>query len=316
MADRGWTPALFCASIRLMDEKIRVQGREITKDNIELVRRLLEANPSWNRTRLSKELCLLWNWRASNGQLKDMACRTLLSKLERRGYITLPAQQTAGRGSRKVSIPYVPHNTDLVACALSHLEAVSLQLVEYTGLLSLFECLLARYHYLGFHSIVGENMKYMVFDRKENPLACLLFGSAAWKCASRDDFIGWSAETRKANLHLVTNNMRFLILPWIKVPHLASHILGRVARRINSDWMGRYGHPIYLLETFVERDYFQGICYQAANWICVGQTSGRSRNGHPGLKVPIKDIYLYPLTKRFREDLNQGQSRQKGISAE
>jgi hypothetical protein len=147
-------------------------------------------------------------------------------------------------------------------------------------------------------------MKYLVFDRKQNPLACLLFGSAAWKCAPRDDFIGWNVETRKANLHLVTNNMRFLILPWVRVPHLASHILGTVARHISSDWMKKYGHPIYLLETFVERDCFQGICYQAANWICVGQTKGRSRNGHPGLKVPIKDIYLYPLTKRFREALS------------
>jgi len=287
-----------------MSETTTVQGREITKDDIEQVRRLIEANPFWNRTRLSKNLCLLWDWRASNGQIKDMACRTFLSKLEQRGYITLPTQRTAGRGCRKVSIPYVPHKTTPIACSLSDLQPVSLQLVEDIGLLSLFECLLARYHYLGFRTIVGENVKYMVFDREQNPLACLLFGSAAWKCAPRDDFIGWEAETRKTNLKFVTNNMRFLILPWVKVPHLASHILGRVAKRISSDWIAKYGHPIYLLETFVERDCFQGICYQASNWINVGPTSGRSRNGHPGLKVPIKDIYLYPLTKRFREALS------------
>ncbi len=295
-----------------MDETTRVQGREITKDDIELVRRLIEANPPRNRTRLSKDLCLLWNWRASNGQLKDMACRTLLSKLEQRGHIALPKQRTPGRGSWKVSIPDIPHKTAPIACSLSDLEPVSIQLVEDAGLLGLFQCLLARYHYLGFRSTVGENMKYMVFDREQNPLACLLFGSAAWKCAPRDDFIGWNAETRKANLHLVTNNMRFLILTWVRVPHLASHILGRVARRINGDWMKKYGHPIYLLETFVDRDCFQGICYQAANWVCVGQTSGRSRNGHPGLKVPIKDIYLYPLTKRFRDSLSQRADEQEG----
>ena len=295
-----------------MDETTRVQGREITQDNIELVRRLIEADPSRNRTRLSKDLCLLWNWRASNGQLKDMACRTLLLKLEQRGHIILPKQRTPGRGSWKVSIPDIPHKTDPIACSLSDLEPVSIQLVEDAGLLGLFQCLLARYHYLGFRSTVGENIKYLVFDRKENPLACLLFGSAAWKCASRDDFIGWNAETRKANLHLVTNNMRFLVLPWVRVPHLASHILGRVARCISSDWMKKYGHPIYLLETFVERDCFQGICYQAANWINVGQTMGRSRNGHPGLKVPIKDIYLYPLTKRFRDSLSQRAGEQEG----
>ena len=292
-----------------MDEKIRVQGREITKDNIELVRRLLEANPSWNRTRLSKELCLLWNWRASNGQLKDMACRTLLAKLELWGQIILPRPQTPGRGCRKVSIPHVPHKTTPIACSLSDLKPVNIHLVEGIGLLQLFQYLLARYHYLGFRSTVGENIKYIVFDWEQNPLACLLFGSAAWKCAPRDDFIGWDAETRETNLHLVTNNMRFLILPWVRVPHLASHILGRVARRISSDWVGRYGHPIYLLETFVQRGCFQGICYRAANWLLAGQTTGRSRNGHPGLKVPIKDVYLYPLTKRFREELSQRQGK-------
>jgi len=293
-------------------EIIRVQGREITKGDIELVCRLIEANPSWHRTRLSKKLCLLWDWHANNGQLKDMACRTLLSKLEQRGHITLPKQRTAGRGCRKVSIPYVPHKTAPIACSLSELQPVSIQLVEDAGLLSLFECLLAQYHYLGFRSTVGENMKYMVFDREQNPLACLLFGSAAWKCAPRDDFIGWNAETRKTNLKFLTNNMRFLILRWVRVPHLASHILGRAARRISGDWMKKYGHPIYLLETFVERDCFQGTCYQAANWVSVGQTRGRSRNGHRGLKVPIKDIYLYPLTKRFRDSLSQRADEQEG----
>ena len=299
-----------------MNEMTTVQGREITQDDIRLIHRLIESNPSQNRTRLSKQLCLLWNWRASNGQLKDMACRTLLSKLEQRGNITLPKRLTPGRGCLKVSIPYVPHSTASIVCALTDLEPVQIQLVEGASLLHLFQCLLARYHYLGFHSTVGENIKYMVFDHKQNPLACLLFGSAAWKCAPRDEFIGWDAETRKANLHLVTNNMRFLILPWVRVPHLASYILGRVARRINADWMKKYGHPIYLLETFVQRDRFQGICYQAANWICVGQTTGRSRNGHHEPRVPIKDIYLYPLTKRFRDCLSQREAEQKGLKVE
>jgi len=144
----------------------------------------------------------------------------------------------------------------------------------------------------------------MVFDQENSALACLLFGSAAWKIAPRDEFIGWDAHTRKANLHLLTNNMRFLILPWVKVPHLASHILGRVGRRINSDWIKRYNHPIYLLETFVEKECFRGTCYRAANWIYVGQSKERSRNDrYKTLKVPIKDIYLLPLSKRFREFL-------------
>ena len=145
-------------------------------------------------------------------------------------------------------------------------------------------------------------MKYLILDQDARPLACLLFGSAAIKTLPRDQFIGWDQDTRKANLHLITNNMRFLILPWVKVPHLASHILGKVTRRISSDWQRRYAHPIYLLETFVEKKRFQGTCYRAANWICVGESKGRSRNDrYSTLKVPIKDIYLYPLSKRFRE---------------
>ena len=305
-----------------MEGTMPIQGREVTPDDIELIRQVLNANPSWNRTRLSQELCLLWNWRAANGQVKDMACRTLLLKLEQRGHITLPVRQSpSGWGGRNISIPHVPHKTGPIACALSNLKPVHVELVEAcsfdklrtgsersrrdTSLLGLFKCLLSRYHYLGFNCTVGENMKYMVFDREQNPLACLLFGSAAWKNAPRDDFIGWDAAAREANLNLVTNNTRFLILPWVRVPHLASHILGKVARRISGDWMKKYGHPIYLLETFVERDCFRGICYQAANWILVGQTKGRSRNDrHATLKVPVKDIYLCPLTKRFRETLS------------
>jgi len=148
-------------------------------------------------------------------------------------------------------------------------------------------------------------MKYMIFDKEGSPLSCLLFGSAAWKIAARDNFIGWDADTRKTNLNLLTNNMRFLILPWVKVPHLASHILGKVARRIRGDWIKRYSHPIYMLETFVEKERFRGICYQAANWIYVGQTKGYSRsNRYATPKVSIKDIYLLPLIKKFREALN------------
>ena len=279
---------------------MKIQGREVTQEDIELIRRLIEDNPSQRRTPLSKELCLLWNWRAPNGQIKDMSCRSLLLKLEQRGHITLPKRSPAG-GSHRGSIPYVPHKTDPIVCSLRDLEPVSIQLVEDADLLGLFHCLLSQYHYLGFRGTIGENMKYMAFDRQQNPLAGLLFGSAAWKCAPRDDFIGWDAKTREANLQLVTNNMRFLILPWVRVPSLATHILGQVARRISVDWQKKYGHPIYLLETFVERDRFRGTSYQAANWIACSQTKGRSRNDRYGtIKVPIKDVYLYPLAKEFR----------------
>ena len=151
---------------------------------------------------------------------------------------------------------------------------------------------------------VGENLKYMVYSAQDQLLACLLFGSSAWSCAPRDNFIGWDAKSRKLNLIYTTNNTRFLILPWVKIEHLASHVLGLVCKRIASDWQAKYGHRIYLLETFVEKSRFRGTCYKAANWTCVGQTTGRSRNDrYNKLKVPIKDIYLYPLSKNFEEVL-------------
>ncbi len=254
-----------------------IQGRKTTNDDIELVRKLIAANPDWHRTKLSKELCKLWDWRNANGQLKDMACRTFLRKLEQRGYLTLPARRTKGDSAFKSSIPAVAHKTDSITCELKSVTPVTVKSID-KAFLDLFKCLLSRYHYLGFSGTVGQNMKYMVFDKKGDPFSCLLFGSAAWKSAPRDEYIGWSHKTREANINLITNNIRFLILPWVKVPHLASHILGQVARRIGQDWVKKYGHPIYLLETFVEKQRFAGTCYKAANWVCVGQTTGRSRN--------------------------------------
>jgi hypothetical protein len=168
----------------------------------------------------------------------------------------------------------------------------------------LFSCLLSRYHYLGLKNTVGENMKYLVRDRADRPLACLLYGSAAWKTASRDAFIGWAPPIREKNLGYVTNNTRFLILPWVQVPHLASHVLSHVSRRVSDDWEAKYGHPIYLLETFVDRTRFAGTCYRAANWILIGQTKGRTRNDRTrSIEVPVKDIYVYPLRKHFRTAL-------------
>jgi len=232
-----------------------------------------------------------------------MACRSFLLKLEKQGYLRLPPRLCSYRKVRKsLPCPFVPHKTTLIAGKLNCLTPLRIEMVKDKDLLGLFKCLLSRYHYLGFSRTVGENLKYLIFDREDNPVVCLLFGSAAWKTLPRDNFIGWDEARRKANLHLLTNNMRFLILPWVKVPHLASHILGRVARRISSDWINRYSHPIYMLETFVEKERFRGTCYQAANWICVGESKGRSRNDrYKTLKVPIKDIYLYPLSKRFRQ---------------
>lgn len=288
-----------------MIESVVVQGRTISSNDIRLIRRCLSENPSWHRTRLSKELCRIWNWRALNGQFKDMACRSLLLKLEKAGYIALPPRRhPPGNTSRNQPSQYVFHNTSPIQTDLKALTPIQINAVRAPQIKALFNCLLSYYHYMGYHGTVGQNMKYLVADREGNPLACLLFGSAAWKIKPRDSFIGWDVATRKRNIHLITNNQRFLILPWVRVSHLASHILGHITKRISADWMARYGHPIYLLETFVQRDRFRGTCYKAANWIYVGQTKGRTRNDRDhSIRVSIKDIYLYPLSKNFRQDL-------------
>ena len=289
-----------------MEEKRIIQGREITPDDLEIIMQLVSDNPSWNRTRLSRELCRIWHWHRSDGQLKDMACRTLLLKLEGSGYITLPPRQNPSPNQfRKRSKPMVSHQTDGISCNLHDLVPLQIaQVSPRTTDYALFNCLLSRYHYLGHRTPVGENMKYLVQDSRGHPLACVLFGSAAWKTAPRDTFIGWSPPARERNLIQMTNNTRFLILPWVKVKNLASHILSQIARRIATDWLAKYTHSIYALETFVDRSRFRGTCYQAANWIYTGQTQGRTRNDRKRtIQAPVKDIYVYPLTKQFRREL-------------
>lgn len=282
-----------------------IQGRRVTPQDIQWIRRLIEDNRSWHRKRLSIEICQIWNWRTANGQLKDMACRNFLLKLERAGHIRLPPPlKSANNALRNRVIQPVLHQKSPIVAELSALRPIKIAPVQDRWNDELFKTFLSLYHYLGYSGTVGENMKYLAFDRHDTPLACFLFGAAAWKIAPRDAFIGWDAETRRRNLHLLTNNMRFLILPWVRVPHLASHLLGQVARRICADWRNKYGHPIYLLETFVECERFRGVCYQAANWQQVGQTRGRTRNDrYTSIQAPIKDIYLCPFTPNFREVL-------------
>lgn len=294
-------------SVLAMEKIMVIQGRKITPADIHLIKQLLADHPSWNRTKLSRELCKKWQWLREDGQqLKDMACRTLLLKLERTGYIELPPRQALSVNSfRKRSSTLARHSTEDICCSLKTL--LPLKIVQVTPKSDdhpLFNCLLSHYHYLGHRTTVGENMKYLVRDCDNRPLACLLFGSAAWKTAPRDRFIGWDRQRREANLSCLTNNMRFLILPWVKVPHLASHILSLISRRICDDWKEKYNHPVHLLETFVDRTRFLGTCYKAANWILTGQTKGRSRNDRDRtIQVPPKDIYVYPLIKNFQKRL-------------
>ena len=283
-------------------EKV-IQGRSITPEDIAEILSLLGENPSWNRSRLSRELCSRWGWRNGAGRLKDMACRTLLLKLERIGRIRLPPREgVAPNALRNQKIDEVPHDQTPLESDLKVLRPLRIQPVQETDEdLALFKYLLHRYHYLGHRNSVGENLKYLVGDTRGRVLACMLFGSAAWKAKARDAFIGWDAGSRKRNLSFLTNNTRFLVLPWVGVKNLASHILGKVCGRLSADWIDKYGHPIHLLETFVHRERFMGTCYRAAGWIHVGATAGRSRNDpNQMLSVPVKDIYLYPLSADFR----------------
>lgn len=290
-----------------------IQGRHIGPEEMEQVRRLLAARPDWSRWRLSRELASRWEWRNGVGQLKDMAARTLLVKLEQRGWIELPARRQApvNRMRHKrlpdlsLAAPQGP-----IRDPLERLRPLNIS--ECSGpdkipdQRALFEALLHAHHYLSYRSSVGENLQYLVRDAQGHPLACLLFGAAAWQCASRDDYIGWDSAVRAQHLHLIANNTRFLILPWVGVKSLASYILSRIARRLSSDWQTKYGHPIYLLETFVEPHRFRGTAYRAANWVRVGQTQGRTRQDRPEgtwHQAAIKDVYLYPLHRRFRQCL-------------
>ena len=288
-----------------MNREIMCQGRVITKDDIHTINNIIRGNPDWKRTRISRELCKQWNWYTPYGQLRDMAARTMLLKLDKAGLIKLPPSQcshlNAGRGKKKL---IVEHDKTPIICSLKELQPLSVSIVTGGHSLGLFKTYLQNYHYLGLRTTVGENLKYLVYDKNKRPLACVLFGAAAWRIAPRDNFIGWCCKTREANLSLIAGNSRYLILPWIRVPHLASHILAKIAKRLSSDWQDKYAHPIYLLESFIQRNKFTGTSYKAANWQYVGDTQGRGKKDiHKRRLLPVKSIWLYPLTKDFRKRL-------------
>jgi hypothetical protein len=286
-----------------------LQGRRIGAAELEQVRQLLAAHPDWSRRQLSCRLATLWDWRNPAGQLKDMAARTLLLKLEQHGWISLPPRRRVPcNRMRQEQVPLTerPASASPITEPLNALLPLSLTEVSRPGTTQrgLFEALLHQHHYLSHRGTVGENLQYLVCDCHDRPLACVLFGAAAWHCADRDRYVGWDAPTRTQRLHLLTNNTRFLIPAWVRVRHLASYVLSRIAQGLSRHWQNKYGHPIYLLETFVERDRFVGTSYQAANWVCVGQTKGRSRQDRADgtwHQVPIKDVYLCPLHPDFRE---------------
>jgi hypothetical protein len=294
-----------------MNVKLRYRGRSLTEADIAFIRRLIAAHPQASRRALSKKLCEAWQWRQANGTFCDMVCRGLMLKLDRAGYIELPAVRQvnpnplARRAAERKRPPAMLVDTTALCAALGEIRPLQFRQVRHSGEEPLFNSLIERYHYLGYTQPVGEHLKYLVFALNR-PVACLAWSSAPRHLAPRDRFIGWSAKARRQNIGLVAYNTRFLILPFIKVPHLASHILSCMARVLARDWERIYGHPIYFLETFIDPERFRGTSYRAANWVSLGLTTGRGKDDQThNANRPLKEILGYPLLKSFRQRLSE-----------
>ncbi|MCA1596832.1 MAG: DUF4338 domain-containing protein [Chloroflexi bacterium] len=287
--------------------EFKYRGRIITREDILYIRELIATDPGQSRRTLSKKLCEAWQWRQANGAFRDMVCRGLLLMLDRAGQIELPAVKFRPHNPLVRRVPPVPVRIDTtpVESRLDQIQPLKFARVRRTPEEPLFNSLMEQYHYLQYEQPVGESVKYLV-SAQGRPIACLTWSSAPRHLGSRDGYIGWNAEARRRNIRFIAYNSRYLILPWVRIEHLASHILGRMAARISEDWQRMYGHPIYFLETFVDPERFRGTCYRAANWKFLGKTTGRGKQSNS--YVPnrsIKEVLGYPLTKRFRELLGR-----------
>jgi len=290
-----------------MASEWRYRGRVVTADDVASIRQLIAENPGTSRRRLSEKLCEAWQWKQANGALRDMVCRGLLLMLHRAGEIELPPIrfQTLNPFVRRAHPAPMLIDTTPIASALKQLQPIELQQVRRTGDEPLFNSLMEQHHYLKYEQPVGEHLKYLAWAQGR-PIACLAWSSAPRHLGGRDRYIGWSAEARRRNIRFIAYNTRFLILPWVRVPHLASHLLGRMAAILSDDWDRMYGHPIYFAETFIDPGRFRGTCYRAANWRLLGLTTGRGKNDQTNKpNRPIKEILGLPLTPRFREHLTR-----------
>lgn len=284
------------------------RGRVVTEKDIAFIKELIAQNPGASRWALSKKLCRAWNWVQPNGALRDMVCRGLMLGLHRAGHIRLPAKKSYPRNPfvdrqkpEKLQIDQSPLHTEL--SGIRPLEFVQVRRSSHE---KLFNSLVEHHHYLGYCHPVGEQLKYIVYA-KGRPIACLSWSSVPRHIGVRDRFIGWSKDVRTKHLHLMAYNSRFLILPWVRVPHLGSHILARMARILADDWNHFYRHRIHYLETFVDKTRFAGTCYKAANWIYLGDTTGRGKNDQTHKpNRSIKAVWGYPLTRDFRAVLCGG----------
>jgi hypothetical protein len=289
-----------------MSETARYRGRLVTDADVEFIRQLIAAHPTLSRRALSQKLCEAWSWQQQNGRPRDMVCRGLMLALHRAGRIQLPPHQR--RPHNPLAQRAVPAAADVdrtpLDADLRSVAPLRFEQVRRTAYEPLFNSLIQQHHYLGYTQPVGEHLKYLIFVQ-DRPVACSVWSSAPRHLGCRDRFLGWSTDARRRNIHLIAYNQRFLILPWVQVPHLASHVLGHMARTLSSDWQSIYGHPLCYLETFVDPERFRGTCYRAANWIVVGRTTGRGKDDltHRPNRPP-KEILGFPLCRQFRECLS------------
>lgn len=298
---------LLPATVRGMKVKLCYRGRSVTQADIAFIRHLIAEHPTASRRLLSKKLCAAWKWVQPNGALRDMVCRGLMLELYRAGHIELPPVRwvnpnpLARRAAQRRKPVSVLIDSTALFSDLAKIRPLQFHQVRHSAEEPLFDSLLERYHYLGYTQPVGEHLKYLVLALGR-PVACLAWSSAPRHLGARDRFIGWSAQARRQNIRFVAYNSRFLILEWVQVAHMASHILGCMARVLPRDWERLYGHPLYYLETFVDPERFRGTCYRAANWAFLGLTTGRGKDA-PSKRAnrPLKQVLGYPLNKNFRQ---------------
>jgi hypothetical protein len=288
-----------------MDLEIKYRGKIPTTEDVVFINNLIKDNPHESRRTLSVKLCKAWNWTQPNGAFRDMVCRGFMLELHRAGYIQLPAKRCKPNNPlvNRLKPEPIRIDQDPISTSLKQVRPLRFSQVRRNGKEKLFNSLIDEYHYLGYVQPVGEHLKYMVFA-DNRPVGCLAFSSAPRHIGCRDRFIGWDAKTRKKNISLMAYNSRFLILPWINIPFLASHTLSQISKILPRDWLNLYHHPVYYLETFVDTERFKGTCYQAANWIYLGKTTGRGKDDQT--RKPnrsLKAVYGYPLVKDFRERL-------------
>ena len=289
---------------------LRFCGRLFSRPDLELMREIARDYAGLAVTEMACTVCELLDWKRVNGRLKGQECRRLLERLRDHGWLTLPPVRNTGpRGPRYIPLSAASAVQARLEGSAGEFAPLELRVVESRSESQLWTELIERHHYLAYRVPVGANLRYLVYSRRsaEQPLACLLWSSPAWKMAPRDQWIGWNREQRAQNLQLVVNNSRFLILPWVRVRGLASKILGQCARQLPGDWELRYGYRTLLLETLVDGYRFRGTCYRAANWIHIGQTQGRGRmdSEHRANGLAPKEIYVYPLCREAQRQLCQ-----------